>query len=227
MRELIREVIQEESKGLWHNIRAKRARGEKPSHPNSKAFKSAVKAGKKILDTETNEITRTDVYSVDNYADNRFSPNDVVLTTNHFLSRVTDKRNDKPISSAELIGFFKRLSKNKKKFIEFLQKYKEIVAHDNRTDLNIPFVKQANSIIAKTVARKPNFTSSNYIYQFESKSKAGDALPEKDADPKELAMGIDAEMKEHDKTREEAKLIALQHLKEDEKYYSKLKSIGL
>lgn len=45
---LIKEVLSEKSKGLWHNIRAKRARGEKPSHPNSKAFKSAVKAGERI-----------------------------------------------------------------------------------------------------------------------------------------------------------------------------------
>lgn len=52
MRELIREVMSEEGKGLWHNIRAKRARGEKPSHGNSKAFKSAVKAGKDILKKE-------------------------------------------------------------------------------------------------------------------------------------------------------------------------------
>jgi len=44
---LIKEVILEQ-KGLWHNIRAKRKRGEKPSHPNSKAFKAAVKAGKEI-----------------------------------------------------------------------------------------------------------------------------------------------------------------------------------
>ena len=34
--------------GLWDNIHAKRKRGEKPSHGNSKKFKSAVKAGKKI-----------------------------------------------------------------------------------------------------------------------------------------------------------------------------------
>lgn len=45
LEKLIKEVLSEKSKGLWHNIRAKRARGEKPSHPNSKAFKSAVKAG--------------------------------------------------------------------------------------------------------------------------------------------------------------------------------------
>ena len=52
MRELIKEVLAEEKSGLWSNIRAKRARGEKSSHPNSKAFKDAVKAGKDILKKE-------------------------------------------------------------------------------------------------------------------------------------------------------------------------------
>lgn len=224
---LVVNALHEESKGLWHNIRAKRARGEKPSHPNSKAFKSAVKAGKEILKKQSNEITKFDVYSVDQYADTKFNPTDIVLTSNHFFDRVKDTRNEKPISTAELIGFFKRLSKNRRKFIDFLNTYKEIVAHDNRTDLNIPFIKQANQVIAKTIMRKPDFKSSNPVLTFEDESKPGEALPEKDADPKELAIGIEAEMKEHDKTKEEAKLIALQHLKEDEKYYSKLKKIGL
>ena len=40
--------LKEERPGLWANIRAKRARGEKPAHKNSKAHKDAVKAGKKI-----------------------------------------------------------------------------------------------------------------------------------------------------------------------------------
>ena len=40
--------LKEEKPGLWANIRAKRARGEKPAHKNSKAHKDAVKAGKKI-----------------------------------------------------------------------------------------------------------------------------------------------------------------------------------
>ena len=52
MRELIEEVLSEEKPGLWANIRAKRARGEKPSHPNSKTYKDAVKAGKEILKKE-------------------------------------------------------------------------------------------------------------------------------------------------------------------------------
>ena len=44
----INESVNEEKPGLWANIRAKKARGEKPSHKNSDAYKDAVKAGKKI-----------------------------------------------------------------------------------------------------------------------------------------------------------------------------------
>jgi len=40
--------ISEESKGLWANIRAKRARGERPARKGSKAYKNAVAAAKKI-----------------------------------------------------------------------------------------------------------------------------------------------------------------------------------
>ena len=42
------EVDEGEKPGLWDNIRAKKARGEKPAHKNSKAHKDAVKAGKRI-----------------------------------------------------------------------------------------------------------------------------------------------------------------------------------
>ena len=55
MRDMLQELIREvkkEKPGLWANIRAQRARGEKPSHPNSKAYKNAVKAGKEILKKE-------------------------------------------------------------------------------------------------------------------------------------------------------------------------------
>jgi len=44
----IKESINEEKPGLWANIRAKQARGEKPAHGNSDAHKDAVAAGKKI-----------------------------------------------------------------------------------------------------------------------------------------------------------------------------------
>tara|TARA_R110000868_G_scaffold354932_4_gene616188 strand:- start:624 stop:785 length:162 start_codon:yes stop_codon:yes gene_type:complete len=37
-----------ELKGLWHNIRAKRARGEKPAPKGSEEYNKAVAAAKKI-----------------------------------------------------------------------------------------------------------------------------------------------------------------------------------
>jgi len=45
--------LQEEKPGLWANIRAKKARGEKPSHGNSNAHKDAVKAGNALKQEET------------------------------------------------------------------------------------------------------------------------------------------------------------------------------
>jgi hypothetical protein len=52
-RDGVREPMKEEKPGLWANIRAKRARGEKPAHGNSDAHKDAVKAGKEINNEET------------------------------------------------------------------------------------------------------------------------------------------------------------------------------
>ena len=55
LRQIIKEEISnvlKEGDGLWDNIRAKRARGEKPSRKGSKAYKSAVKAGKRINDLD-------------------------------------------------------------------------------------------------------------------------------------------------------------------------------
>lgn len=40
--------INEESPGLWANIRAKKARGEAPARKGSEAYKKAVAAGKRI-----------------------------------------------------------------------------------------------------------------------------------------------------------------------------------
>ena len=42
-----------EAEGLWANIRAKQARGEKPAHGNSDAHKDAVAAGEKINKEES------------------------------------------------------------------------------------------------------------------------------------------------------------------------------
>lgn len=51
-------------------------------------------------------------------------------------------------------------------------------------------------------------------------------LTEKDVDPSELAQGIKVEM-EHTNDPAVAKQIALDHLSEDSKYYTKLAALGL
>ena len=108
-----------------------------------------------------NEIPMGDLQKIDQFADKKLNPVDVVLTDKHFFDRLNDPRNGKEISQAELIGFFKRLSKKKKEFVEFLNQYNSLVAVDDRTNLNIPFMKQANKAIAKTVMRKKDFKSSD------------------------------------------------------------------
>jgi len=108
-----------------------------------------------------NEIPKAKVQQVDKFADKQLNPIDVDLTGKHFFDRLQDPRNRKEITQAELIGFFKRLKKSKKEFINFLNKYQQIVVTDDRTKLNIPFMKKANKAIAKTIMRKNNFRTSN------------------------------------------------------------------
>ena len=113
------------------------------------------------------EIPMDDLQQLDKFADKQMNPIDVVLTGKHFLERLVDKRNDKPISAAELTGFFKRLARKKTEFVEFLKKYGEIVAKDNRTKINIPFMQKANKAIAKTIMRKDDFKTPDPELKFE------------------------------------------------------------
>lgn len=117
------------------------------------------------------EIPMDDLQQLDKFADKQMSPIDVVLTGRHFLDRLVDKRNVKPISAAELTGFFKRLARKKTEFVEFLKKYGEIVAKDNRTKINIPFMQQANKAIAKTIMRKDDFKTPSPELKFEMVSE--------------------------------------------------------
>ena len=183
-----------------------------------------------------NEIPMADLVKIDTYADKQLNPVDVVLTDKHFFDRLTDPRNKKEITPAELIGFFKRLAKKKKEFINFLNLYGQIVAKDNRSKINIPFMKQANKVIAKTIMRKDDFKTSSPEYSFEDKIPGGLAggmgltdiakhhNVSVDVLVDEFKKGISVEM-EHTSDREIAKEIALDHLYEDPKYYTKLKDI--
>jgi hypothetical protein len=129
----------------------------------------------------TNEMSMSQLKSIEKYAEKQLSPEDIEFTK-HFFDRVNDPRNGKEISDAELTGFFKRLSKHKKQFKDFLEKYKQIVVKDKRYDINIPFVKTANQIIAKTVMRKDDFKTSSPTFAFESGGSCEKPLPNESQD---------------------------------------------
>jgi hypothetical protein len=117
------------------------------------------------------KLSQSNLDSVERYADRELDPADIEFS-NHFFDRVNDTRNGKEISEPELTGFFKRLGRHKKQFIDFLEKYNQIVVKDDRSNINIPFVKMANKVIAKTVMRKGDFqTNSPTIVNEETPSE--------------------------------------------------------
>ena len=116
--------------------------------------------------SKKDEMSKSTLNKIEKYAEKQLSPEDIEFTK-HFFDRINDPRNGTEISDAELTGFFKRLSKDKKQFRDVLEKYKQSVVTDKRNSINIPFVKQANQIIAKTVMRKDDFKTSNPKLAFE------------------------------------------------------------
>lgn len=157
----------EESKrpGIWANIRAKRARGEKPAKKGTKAYKKAADAMKKL---KTEDISKSELDKIEQYADKLFKSVGIdVEFTRHFLDRVNDPRNDKPISPAELIGMFRRTYKKYGKKIPKLGADAQAVITDMSNDINVPFVLQWDKqnqeldLVSKTVMRKKNFQTSN------------------------------------------------------------------
>jgi len=120
---------------------------------------------------DIDEMAAIQVTQVANFADKELSPADVVLgikDTDHFFQRLNDPRNGAEITQSDLIGFFKRLSANKPKFLEFMKKYQEFVVSDKKTSLNIPFIQRANKLIAKTIMRKKDFKTNDPILSTEN-----------------------------------------------------------
>lgn len=117
-----------------------------------------------------NEMAKTDLDDVEQFADTKLSPYDFEFgrDVDHFFARLNDPRNGKEISKPEMIGFFKRLIRNRKAFDDFTKKYLEFVVTDKRTNINIPFKTMANRLIAKTIMRKSVFKSPDPILQIET-----------------------------------------------------------
>ena len=99
----------------------------------------------------------------------------VDLQTRHFKKRVDDTRNTKPISSAELIGVFKRAAKKwkSKNFTDTIlntidpitgNKDNQAVIYDKQTDINVAAVlnttrSKTPEFVVKTILRKKEFAT--------------------------------------------------------------------
>ena len=103
---------------------------------------------------------------IEKYADKLFASLGIdVEFTRHFLDRVNDERNKKPINQAELVRLFRLTYKKHGKKIANMNPDAQAVIHDMETDVNMPFVlnlrKGMLDLVAKTVMRKKDFKTSN------------------------------------------------------------------
>ena len=118
------------------------------------------------------EITKKDLDEVERYADKIFAKVGIdVEFTRHFMDRVNDARNKKPITTSELTRLFKQSFKKYGKKIAQLGPDAEAVINDMKTDVNMPFVLnlkgQELELVAKTVMRKKDFKTSGPKLSFE------------------------------------------------------------
>lgn len=111
----------------------------------------------KVPDKNLNEnVDKQELKTVELQADRELSPIDVKFS-DHFFERVNDPRNEKEIHVEDLFDFFDHLTNHKDQLIAFLKKYRQIVVKDKKNQINIPFVKVADKILAKTIMVKKNF----------------------------------------------------------------------
>ena len=120
------------------------------------------------------EVKKSDLDQIERYADRVFAAVGIdVEFTRHFLDRVNDARNVKQITPSELTRLFKQSFKKYGKKISKLGDDAQAVINDMKTNINMPFVLNKTrggelELVAKTVMRKKNFSTSNTKLSFES-----------------------------------------------------------
>ena len=114
------------------------------------------------------EISRADLVGLEKYVDKLFAKVGVDIEfSKHFIDRLKDARNKKPITMAELVRLFKQTFKKYGKKIAQLGDKAQAVMHDMKTDINVPFVlnwdkkSQEFDLMSKTIMRKGDFKTSN------------------------------------------------------------------
>ena len=120
------------------------------------------------------EVKKSDLDQIERYADRVFAAVGIdVEFTRHFLDRVNDARNVKQITPSELTRLFKQSFKKYGKKISKLGDDAQAVINDMKTNINMPFVLNKTrggelELVAKTVMRKKNFSTSNTKMSFEN-----------------------------------------------------------
>ena len=132
-------------------------------------YRSYIEKMKKITKQKkmNEDVSRSDLDKIEKYADRLFAAVGIdVEFTRHFLDRVNDERNKKPINTAELIRLFRLTYKKHGKKIPKMGPDAQAVIRDMETDINMPFVLNIDKsgmidMVAKTVMRKKDFKTSN------------------------------------------------------------------
>ena len=136
---------------------------EKEGKNRGRAEASRLKGSTRIKE----DVSKGELDQVEKYADKLFAAVGIdVEFTRHFLDRVNDERNKKPINTAELIRLFRLTYKKHGKKIPKMGPDAQAVVRDMETDINMPFVLNVDrsgmlDMVAKTVMRKKDFKTSN------------------------------------------------------------------
>ena len=148
--------------------------GKDASHKNGKIVgfeKESKNRGRReksrLKGSIREDVTKGELDQIEKYADKLFAAVGIdVEFTRHFLDRVNDERNKKPINTAELIRLFRLTYKKHGKKIPKMGPDAQAVVRDMETDINMPFVLNVDKsgmldLVAKTVMRKKDFKTSN------------------------------------------------------------------
>jgi hypothetical protein len=114
------------------------------------------------------DISQQELDQVELFADQLWAKLGVDIEfTRHFLDRVNDERNGKPIDADELIALFQKEFKTNGIQISNMRR-PEAVLKDLLSNINIPFVLKKDGdkkqLVGKTVMRKRNFMSPDPAY---------------------------------------------------------------
>jgi phosphopantetheine adenylyltransferase len=113
-------------------------------------------------------VTQSELDDVEKIADEWFEDYGIdVQFTKHFIERVNDERNGKPISAEELEDLFTQTAEKYGEKLANLPDDYQAVLLKLRNDINLPFALNYDEkndemdLVAKTVMRKKNFQTSN------------------------------------------------------------------